>query len=141
MGERRKGRVAALQTLYEIDARGAQSEWATVLARHFEVAELAEEDGARDYARAICVGVVDHMADIDRRIAAASRNWRIDRMSLIDRNILRLGVYELLMQPDVPTEVVLNEAVALGKEFGSETSYRFINGILNNIAQNVRAKA
>ena len=79
-------------------------------------------------------GVRTHQAEIDRLIEQHSHNWRLDRMSRIDRNVLRLGVFELKYRPDIPKKVSLNEAVELGKNFGTEESSAFVNGLLDRVA-------
>jgi transcription antitermination protein NusB len=78
--------------------------------------------------------VIAHRAEIDRLIEQHSHNWRLDRMSRIDRNVLRLGVFELKYRPDIPKKVSLNEAVELGKNFGTEESSAFVNGLLDRVA-------
>jgi N utilization substance protein B len=83
------------------------------------------------------LGVHQKRADLDQRIETNSTNWRVDRMARVDRNVLRLAVFELLHRDDVPKRVVLNEAIELAKTFGSEDSSAFVNGILDKIAQGV----
>ena len=82
-------------------------------------------------------GVVEHRDEIDGLIEQHSHNWRLDRMARVDRNVLRLAVFELKWRPDIPKKVTLNEAVELGKAFGTEASSAFINGLLDRIALDV----
>lgn len=100
--------------------------------RNFE----GEPEG-RTYAEAIVRGAAAILADLDKRIGAASTNWRVERMSRVDRNLLRLGTYELAHRADVPRAVVLDEAVELAKSFGSEDSSVFVNGVLARVADDL----
>lgn len=133
MGARRSGRQAALQMLFAIEASAVPTEETIRLFwRNFE----GEPEG-REYAEAIVRGVGASRAELDARIVAASKNWRIERMAGLDRNLLRLGTWELLHSPGVPRAVVLDEAVELAKEFGAEDSASFVNGVLAAIAGEV----
>jgi len=132
-GTRRIGRAYALQLLYArdgdqaIDVTGAAVSWADAF-------ELEVEPQAMLFARELVAAATEHTARIDELIASASKNWRIDRMSRVDRNILRLGACELVAFPDVPVKVVINEAVELAKRFGTAESSAFVNGVLDRIA-------
>jgi N utilization substance protein B len=131
MGARTKARECALQALYQLDTSGGDAREAVrgVLA-HFEDADKETERFADELVR----GVQSERAAIDELIQKSSTHWKLDRMARVDRNILRLGVYELLRRADVPVRVTLNEAVELGKKFGSEESSSFVNGVLDRIA-------
>ncbi len=132
-GTRRTGRAYALQLLYARDGDPATDvvELATRWASELEL----EVDGpAQTFARELVAAAVARGAELDELIASASKNWRIDRMSRVDRNILRLGACELLAFRDVPTKVVINEAVELAKRFGTAESSAFVNGVLDRIA-------
>jgi N utilization substance protein B len=136
MGARHSGREAALQMLFQIEASGADAEDAIKLFwRNFE----GEPEG-RDYAEAIVRGVAGALVPLDERIAAASKHWRIERMARVDRNLLRLGTWELLHKTDVPRAVILDEAVELAKAYGSEESSSFVNGVLDRIADELGRK-
>jgi N utilization substance protein B len=106
--------------------RGEQS-----LAIFSENFPIAEDD--RPFFSHLVRGVCDHLIEIDRIIRRHSENWRLERMSRVDRNILRLAVFEISYCPDIPPRVAINEAIELGKYFGSEESGAFINGILDSI--------
>jgi N utilization substance protein B len=93
----------------------------------------------REFTTALVRGVAEHRAEIDQRIGQTSTQWRIERMSSVDRNLLRLGTYELLFCFDVPTSVVINEAVEIARRYGAETSPGFVNGVLDEIARQVRS--
>ena len=99
--------------------------------------ELPGDAEGREYADALVRGVRDGADKLDERIRAASQNWRLERMARIDRNALRLGTYELLTRTDVPRAVILDEAVELAKRFGGEESSKFVNGVLDRIADDL----
>ena len=132
-GTRRSGRAYALQLLYArdgdpaTDVAGAAASWA-------EAFELELDPTAQAFARELVAAASQHAEQIDALIGAASKNWRIDRMSRVDRNILRLGACELVAFRDVPVKVVINEAVELAKRFGTAESSAFVNGVLDRIA-------
>lgn len=132
-GTRRMGRAYALQLLYArdgdpgTDVTGAAVSWA-------ETFELEVEADAQLFARGLVEAASQRTAEIDEMIASASKNWRIERMSRVDRNILRLGTAELMAFRDVPVRVVINEAVELAKRFGTAESSAFVNGVLDRIA-------
>ena len=89
----------------------------------------------KDLTEGLVRGVAEHRRQIDDAIEGVSSNWRLDRMARVDRNVLRLAAYELLHRPDVPVKVAINEAIELGKKYGSESSGAFINGVLDRIAE------
>ena len=130
MGLRRKGREAALQMLYQMDLSGVSAEQAiAVFWPHLGMTRDGE-----DFANVIVRGVATESDRIDETIRNVSQHWRLERMARVDRNILRLGTYELLAMADVPPRVTLNEAVELAKKFGNESSPGFVNGVLDRIA-------
>jgi N utilization substance protein B len=128
MPARSKARKRALDVLYEAELRGADTE--SVLAEH----------AARDapplpaYSNALVTGVVAHRAHIDDLLQAYAVGWTLDRMPPVDRNVLRLGVFELLWADDVPDGVAISEAVELASTLSTEDSPRFVNGVLARIA-------
>jgi N utilization substance protein B len=126
---RRESREKVLQTLFMMDALGVGPDEAIPL---FALSSDPPSD-ARYYAESVR-GVWGRIEDIDALIGEAAEHWRVERMTLVDRNILRLGAYELLQGSDIPVAVAINEAVELGKRFGSEESGAFINGILDRIS-------
>ncbi len=129
-GKRTKARERALQALYQIDV--AASEIDEALARFWRSFEPAERD-VQELAEQLVRGVHRERRALDERIEAASTNWRVDRMARVDRNALRLAVFELL-HGDAPVKVIINEAIELGKKYGSESSGAFVNGVLDRIA-------
>ena len=141
MAKRRIARERALQALYQLDVQGGvpsgkealESAW---VSGDESGKELASEE-MRQFALEIVEGVRAKLAELDGLIETHSHNWRVERMARIDRNVLRLGAYELLYRPDVPKKVTLNEAVELGKKYGNEESSAFINGLLDKLAKGV----
>jgi len=132
---RRLARVLALQTLYEADS--VAHDPLPVLQRHVEDNGL-DGEGAT-FATDLVQGVVAHRDELDLIIARAAPNWPLDQMAKVDLNVLRLAIYELLFHSDVPLKAAINEAVELGKRFGSDSSSRFVNGVLGTVAAQVGA--
>jgi len=137
MGARRSGREAALQMLFQLEASGVSS--AQAIELFWRTYEDADPEG-KAYADTIVRGVADNLDAIDKRVTAASQNWRLERMSRVDRNLLRLGTWELIFRSDVPRAVILDEAVELAKSFGTDESSGFVNGVLDRIASDVGRK-
>jgi len=137
MGARRLARERALQALYQLEmSQGApldalEAAWAS---EEGEPAAPRPDGEAVAFARELVEGVWQHRQEIDQLIEEHSHNWRVDRMSRIDRNILRLAIYELKYCPAIPRKVTLNEAIELGKTFGAEQSASFINGLLDKVS-------
>lgn len=137
---RHRSREAALQILYAIDLakhddaqlEPAAQEMVESAAEHFELPE-----GARAFAKELVLGVASRRAELDAVLASHARRWRVSRMAAVDRNILRLAVYELV-HTDSPTAVVIDEAVELAARFGGDRSPAFVNGILDAAARTVR---
>lgn len=136
---RRRSRQAALQVLYAADLAGgglepeaAVEQAFDALGEHFELAE-----GARAFAKELVVGVASRRSELDAALRSVARNWRLERMAAVDRNVLRLGAFELL-HGDAPPQVVLDEVVELARRFGGEESPRFVNGILDALARRIR---
>ncbi|MCL2777277.1 MAG: transcription antitermination factor NusB [Polyangiaceae bacterium] len=134
MGARHSGRQAALQMLFQLEASAVSAERAIDL--FWRMFEDADPEG-RSYAEQIVCGVESSLSEIDKKIEEASQNWRLMRMSRVDRNLLRLGTWELMFKPDVPRAVILDESVELAKSFGSEESSGFVNGVLDRIASDL----
>lgn len=131
MGTRRQARVIALQTLFEVDSVGHSTQ--ETLARHLEEQVGTEE--VAEFARRLIEGVEEHKAEIDRRIAGAAPAWPLGQMPGVDKTVLRIAIYEVLFDNRaVPVKVAINEAVELAKIYGSDSSSRFVNGVLGTIA-------
>ncbi len=133
---RTKARERALQALYQIDVAAEGIDEA--LGRFWKSFEPVERE-VMALAEAIVRGVAKHRRAIDETIERVSTNWRLDRMAKVDRNVLRLAVYELL-ETETPVKVVINEAIELGKKYGSESSGAFVNGVLDKVAAGLPAE-
>jgi len=127
---RRKARCIALQALYEIDLTGHAV--AEVLVHRLEDDPLP--DGVRPFAYALVNGVLEHLEGMDVVIHRYAPEWPLDQMAIIDRNILRMAIYEFAVEGKTPVKVAINEAVELAKLFGSDSAPRFINGVLGALA-------
>jgi N utilization substance protein B len=136
LGKRRRSREFALRVLYQLEI--SKEEIPRIIVQQRE--HLPPGDESDEFAERIVKGVQRNGSEIDQMINRYSENWRLDRMNLIDRNILRMAVFELLYCEDIPPKVTLNEAVELGKKYGSEESGSFINGILDRIRNEVARK-
>ena len=129
MGTRRRSRELAMQALFFMDINKDYSE--EMLDYFF--ANFNPPDNVRLFFSRLVKGVIGHMNEIDHIIKRFSRNWAIGRMSYVDRNIIRIGVYEMLYCRDIPFKVSINESVDIGKKFGTEESGSFINGVMDSI--------
>jgi N utilization substance protein B len=135
MGRRRRARELALQVLYELDLRGDEAVEAT-LAEFWQRQPAADgpvEAEIREFAERLVRGVKAHQAKIDELINRFAERWDLERMAVVDRNILRAGVFELLWAVDVPPVAAINEALEIARKFSTEESTRFINGILDRV--------
>jgi len=130
--ERRRVRSLAIQVLYEVDT--VHHAHIDVLSRVIEENDTLSDDAVLFLTRMI-EGVVDHADDLDEVVAKAAPEWPVDQLAVLDRNILRMALWELAVSEDTPLKVAINEAVELAKRFGSESSPRFINGVLGTLAQ------
>ena len=128
VGSRREARERALGLLYEADAKG------TPVGDVVAGLPLPPEP----YAGELVKGVADHQLEIDELLTRYSKDWALDRMPVVDRSLLWMGVFELLHRPDVPTGAVISEAVELASEYSTDESSRFVNGVLARIAEEVR---
>lgn len=133
-GGRRKARSIALQALYEIDAVGHDPD-ATLGHLLAESILTAEYTG---FARELVRGVVRYKAQLDVQIQRFAPAWPVQQISIVDRNILRLAIFEIMIDNKVPVKVAINEAVELAKTFGSDNSPRFINGVLGAISTTIK---
>jgi N utilization substance protein B len=129
-GERRKARTMALQVLYEVDSVGHEAEAA--LEHRLTGENLPEESIA--FARELVSGVIASKADIDESIRRFAPAWPVAQINAVDRNILRLAIFEILFAKKVPVKVAINEAVELAKRFGGDNSPRFVNGVLGSVS-------
>lgn len=128
---RRRARESALQILFQIDLAQIEPEAAI---RHV-LAENTLSEPASRFAAGLVKGTLANLTEIDQIIRSLSRDWNPDRLARVDRNVLRLAVYELRHEPEVPPNVAINEAIEVAKKFGGDDSGRFVNGILGKLVE------
>ena len=136
MGTRRNSREAALQFLYQEDFTiGTDQQFGYDLVERFDLfcALFQVNKKARAYALVLLHGISENIDKIDRMIADAASNWRIERIASTDKNLLRIAIFEMLQMADVPPQVAINEAVEIAKRFAGEDSPKFINGVLDAV--------
>lgn len=133
MGQRRRAREHALQMLFQIDLTGAAPQ--EVFRDFWQDQAIAGE--LREFAEALVLGVHGRRAELDRWISGSAEHWRLERMAVVDRNVLRMAVQELLQDPPVPVAVIIDEAIEVAKKFGGAESGAFVNGVLDSIRRRI----
>lgn len=134
---RRKGRILAFQALYSWDVGGVPRENLTSFSWAVNVDNPILDDATRTFATLLINGTLEHIEEIDTLIKSnISEKWDFSRLDSVDRAILRMSIYSLLYQKDMPPAVVVDEAVAIAKDFGADDSYKFINGVLDSVKKN-----
>ena len=128
--QKRKAREIVLKTLYEIEMGGLDEAEATRKIRH-----KCRRPQMREFALHLMAETLKRIPDLDRLIAEVAENWDLKRMAVIDRNVLRMGITEILFIEDIPNKVAINEAIEIAKRFSTENSGRFVNGILDKVAR------
>jgi len=128
MGSRHQSRERALQILFQYDIHGKPGLWLDEFWK-----PLKADDQTRAFAERLVQGVVEHKKEIDTLIGKYATNWKISRMPIVDRNILRAGLYELFWIDEVPAKVTMDEAIELAKSFGDDEASKFVNGILDKV--------
>jgi N utilization substance protein B len=136
LGRRRKSREFALQVLYQLNI--TKQDVITALTQFQE--HFLSNGEADEFLKRLVLGVLEHCQELDRLIEQYSENWHLDRINIVERNILRMALFELLYCEEIPPKVTINEAIDLGKRYGSEDSGSFINGILDRIQNEVVRK-
>lgn len=137
MGKRRAARELALSWLFQVDVGKASPEEAlesSTDSRRFEEETL-------NFARKLFLTAVNNLGEIDQKLSQFARNWPLDRMASVDRNVLRLAACEILLMPDIPHGASVDEAVELAKKFSTEESGKFVNGVLGNLVRSLEAEA
>ncbi|MFB3053631.1 MAG: transcription antitermination factor NusB [Dehalococcoidia bacterium] len=129
-GKRRKARIAALKTLFEVDSVDHSPDH--ILERQLE--EHSLPDDAAEFARHLVRGVMENYEQLDEVIRKNAPAWPLEQVAAVDRNILRLAIYEVVIDNRVPMRAAINEAIELAKEFGGEASPKFVNGVLGSVA-------
>ncbi len=138
MGKRRQSRALALKALYLMEYCEVDPDEAVAAAAGMEPGE----EGLQDFARLLAEAVQANRGEIDRRIISAADNWSLERMAVVDRNILRLGAAQLLyLGAEVPPKVAIDESIELAKEYGEEDSSKFVNGVLDRIFHEMGSNA
>jgi len=133
MGKRRQARELAIQVLFHLEFNpGNPDEVFDLICENF-----SSQGSSLPFSRQLVMGVCEKKVSLDELIGRSSRNWRLERMSRLDRCILRLAAFEILFMEDIPPKVSIDEALEIGKKFGSENSGSFINGILDNIYNSI----
>jgi len=134
MGSRRRARELAIKVLFHLEfTPGNPEDVFQLICENF-----GSSRSIRSFSKELVLGVCAKREELDRLISGASEHWRLERMSRVDRTILRLGAFEILVMKDIPPKVSIDEAVELGKMFGTEDSGSFINGVLDNIYNNLK---
>ena len=126
---RRKARELALRMLYQVETHGEDR--LEALTKYCSLFPYQED--IADYARYLLTGIGTNQEKIDEFIRQACEHWRIDRIAYVDKNVLRIGIFEMIFSVDVPPKVAIDEAIEMGKKYGSEDSREFINGVLDRI--------
>jgi N utilization substance protein B len=127
MGMRRRARELALQLMYQHEHTGADLD---VMQNDFDEWTGAS-DGAREFADYLLRGTLANLEELDEELASQTAHWRLERLAAVDRNILRLAMFELVHDPETPPAVVIDEAIEIAKKYGAEESGRFVNGVLD----------
>jgi transcription antitermination protein NusB len=135
MGARRKARVCALQMLFQYDIARPRADELT--RTYWDSFGEDMSDVPRDFSNNLALGAISHLDEIDGLIKKRAENWRIQRMAVVDRNILRLAIYEFLYESDTPKTVVINEALEIARRFSTFEATQFINGILDAIKRDL----
>ena len=130
VGARRRARAIALQALYEVDS--VEHDVEATLDHLLVSGELSEENAA--FVRELVGGVIQNSQEIDRNIQNFAPAWPVQQIPVVDRNILRLAIFEILLDNKMPVKVAINEAVELAKTFGGDNSARFVNGVLGSVS-------
>ncbi|MFH0956117.1 MAG: transcription antitermination factor NusB [Candidatus Falkowbacteria bacterium] len=136
MSNRHLARTIAMQTLFSWDFNGKQEKDLTdLIEQNFK--QFAPKFNDHGFVKSIINGVIKHEAEIDNYITKYATEWPLDQITIVDRNVLRIGVYELIFDQDIPSKVAINEAIEIAKTFGGESSGKFVNGVLGAIYKDV----
>ena len=133
MASRRKARILAFQALYAWDASGGTATDLLSFSWLEEEKRAAMDEEMATFARLLIAGALENLGDVDAAIKAHLQNWSFERLKRVDLAVLRIGAYSLLYQRDIPAQITIDEAIEIAKEYGSEDSYRFVNGVLDGI--------
>lgn len=131
MSNRHLARTIAMQSLYEWDFNGRTVNVISILEHNLR--EFAPDFDDKGFSESIVKGVVDNQTEIDQLITKYAPEWPLDQITVVDRNVMRIGIFELKYSPEIPPKVAINEAIELAKTFGGESSGKFVNGVLGTI--------
>jgi len=141
VASRRKSRILAFQALYAWDSSGGAAEGIADFGWLEDDKRAALDEEVASFARLIIAGTLERIREIDEAISSHLQNWTFERLKRVDLAVLRIGAYALLFQKDIPAQITIDEAIEIAKEYGSEDSYRFINGVLDGIWKSSAAHA
>jgi N utilization substance protein B len=139
MASRHLARITVFQSLFEWDFNGQTENLSEVVKRNIERFTPAEDD--IEFITSLAVGISEKLSEIDKVITDTAPEWPLAQITAVDRNILRLGIYELVFVKEVPPKVVINEAVELAKSFGAESSGKFVNGVLGTLFKKIEPES
>lgn len=134
MSNRHLARALALQSLYEWDFHHGERDADQIIDRN--ITEFAPELDEKEFAKGIVEGVIKNQDEIDATITKFAPDWPLEKITTVDRNVLRIGTFELTSNPEIPSKVAINEAIELAKTFGGESSGKFVNGVLGAVFRN-----
>ncbi|OGY41311.1 MAG: transcription antitermination factor NusB [Candidatus Buchananbacteria bacterium RBG_13_36_9] len=139
MSNRHLSRTIAMQTLYQWDFNGQKEKELDALL-DYNMNEFAPGFKDEEFAKHLVEGVIKNLKEIDDSIKKYATEWPLEQITIVDRNVLRLGIFELVYDPDIPSKVAINEAIEVAKTFGGESSGKFVNGVLGAIYKELAAK-
>ncbi|MBU0636709.1 MAG: transcription antitermination factor NusB [Patescibacteria group bacterium] len=136
MSNRHLARTIAMQTLFSWDFNNkSEKDLDKLISQNFK--QFAPKFNDNDFVKTMIYGIVKHLDEIDKNIVKYATEWPLDQITIVDRNVLRIGIYELLFDKDIPAKVAINEAIEIAKTFGSGSSGKFVNGVLGTIYKNI----
>jgi len=139
MSNRHLARTIAMQTLYLWDFNGRENKNLDKIVEQ-NLKEFAPGFNDEGFTKSIVQGVVNHLVEIDRQITKYAPDWPIEQITIVDRNVLRVGIYEMLFNSEIPDKVAINEAIEVAKAYGGEASGKFVNGVLGAIYKDIENK-
>ena len=137
MPSRHLARSIAMQSLYQWDFRGCPIDDLQAIIEQNQVEFGAGLEADREFVKEIVDGVIAHLPEVDKTIAEYATNWPVEQLSLVDRNILRIGIYEMKFNKEIPPKVAINEAIEIAKNYGGPSSGKFVNGVLGAIYNDI----
>ena len=136
MGKRRKARESTLQILFQLEFNDSQPK--KTLDQYWKYRRASKD--VKEYIHSLVEGILSHQEEIDKIIQSVSEHWRISRMAVVDRNIIRIAVYELLYEENIDAAVIINEAIEIAKKYSNEKSATFVNGLLDAVKKKIETK-